>query len=66
MIRNRTDFVQQIEARTQYFDTVGVPVEEPTAWTRLTLDPNSIRAYKELSTHTSDVAHYYVEIREAL
>ena len=63
-IRNRTDFALQIEGRVQFFDAQGVPVEGPTAWTRVFLDPNGITAYKELSTRI-DVVHYYVELREA-
>lgn len=63
-LRNRTDFVLQVEGRAQFFDAQGVPVEGPTAWTRVFLDPNGITAYKELSTRI-DVAHYYIELREA-
>lgn len=63
VIRNRTDFPQQIEARTSFFDGQGVPLEGPSAWQRIHLQPNSITNYKELSSRT-DVAHYYVEIRE--
>lgn len=65
VIRNRTDYPQQIEGRTQFYDAAGVPIEGPTAWQRLILDPQSINTYREFSTRTADVAHYYVEIREA-
>jgi hypothetical protein len=65
VLRNRTDHRLQIEGRAQFFDDVGVPVEGPTQWRRMFLDPNSINAFKELSTRTTDVAHFYVEIREA-
>lgn len=63
VIRNRTDFPLQIEGRVQFFDAVGVPIEGPTMWQRVMLDPQGISAYKELSTRT-DVGHYYIEIRE--
>lgn len=62
-IRNRTDFPLQIEGRVQFFDDVGAPLEGPSAWTRVFLDPNGISAYKERSTRV-DVAHYYIELRE--
>lgn len=65
VIRNRTDYPQQIELRSQFFDQLGVPIEGPTAWSRLMLEPNGIQAYKEFSVGTSNVAHYYIEVREA-
>jgi hypothetical protein len=64
VIRNRTDFPQQIELRTQFFDSNGAPVEGPTAWKRLTLDSQSVNSYTEYSVGTSSIAHYYVEVRE--
>jgi hypothetical protein len=64
VIRNRTDYPLQIEARTQFFDRDKVPVEGPTAWQRVHLDPQAVSAYRELSTRVQDIAHYYVEIRE--
>ncbi|MES2886119.1 MAG: hypothetical protein V4709_15035 [Pseudomonadota bacterium] len=63
-IRNRTDFPLVIEGRVQFFDSQKVPVEGPSAWQKVFLDPNGITAYKGLSTQI-DVAHYYVELREA-
>lgn len=64
VIRNRTDYPLQIEARTQFFDELGAPVEGPTQWQRLYLDPQSISAYRELSTLVHGISHYYIEIRE--
>jgi len=64
VIRNRTDFVQQIELRTQFFDANGAPVEGPTTWKRLILNAQSVNSYTELSINTSAIAHYYVEVRE--
>lgn len=64
VIRNRTDYPQQIEARVQFFDADKVPVEGPTAWQRVYLDPNSVGSYREASTRVHDVAHYLIEIRE--
>jgi uncharacterized protein YcfL len=64
VIRNRTDFPQQIELRTQFFDSSGAPVEGPTAWKRVILDTQSVNSYTEFSIGTSNIAHYYVEVRE--
>lgn len=63
--RNRTDFNQAIEARVSFFDNEYVPVEKPSAWSRILLSPNGTGTYEESSTMTSDVAHYLVEVREA-
>jgi hypothetical protein len=63
--RNRTDFNQAIEARVSFFDNEFVPVEKPSAWSRIILSPNGTGSYEESSTMTSDVAHYLVEVREA-
>jgi hypothetical protein len=64
-IRNRTTFPQVIEARTNFFDNGFVPIEKTTAWSRVFLDPNGIGVYEESSVMAGEVAHYYVEIREA-
>jgi len=65
VIRNRTDHPLQIEGRTQFFDASQAPIENPTAWQRVSLPPNSVATYKECSTRVHDVAYYYIEIREA-
>ena len=64
VIRNRTDYPLQIEARVQFFDADKVPVEGPTAWQRVYLEANSVNSYKEASTRVHDVAHFLIEIRE--
>jgi hypothetical protein len=64
-VRNRTDFPQVIEARTSFFDAGFAPTENPSGWNRLHLPPNGVAAYQENSIGTANVAHYYVEIREA-
>lgn len=64
VIRNRTDYPQQIEARVQFFDADKVPVEGPTAWHRVYLEANSVGSYREASTRVHDVAHFLIEIRE--
>jgi allantoicase len=64
-VRNRTDFPQVIEARTSFFDGGFAPTENPSGWNRLHLPPNGIATYQESSMGAANVAHYYVEIREA-
>ena len=63
-LRNRTDYDLQVEGRATFFDAQEVPVEGPTAWQRVYLSASSVGAYKEMSTRISDVAYYYIEIRE--
>lgn len=62
-LRNRTDYRLAVEARTQFFDTHGAPIDKPSAWERLFLAPNTITTYRENSTDPN-VAFYYIEIRE--
>lgn len=64
-LRNRTDFPQVVEGRTTYFDSGFAPAEKASAWQRVHLEPNGIGAYQETSMGTANVAHYYVELREA-
>ncbi len=62
MIRNRTSYNQQIEVRTSFFDSMGRPMDDVTAWTRMHLSPNSLNTYR--TTSVKQVSDYYVEIRE--
>ena len=64
-VRNRTDFAQTLELRTSYFDSGFAPTEKPSGWTRLHLDGNGVGHYQESSLGAGNVAHYYVEVREA-
>lgn len=64
VLRNRTDFPLQVEGRTTFFDQQQVPIEGPSAWQRLQLQPNSVAAYREYSIATSSVAYYRIELRE--
>jgi uncharacterized protein YcfL len=62
VLRNHTDYDYQIEARTHFFDDIGVPVDSRATWQRLTVPANSIAAYKTLST-TTQALQYRVEVR---
>ena len=64
VVRNRTDYPQQIQGRTTFLDGAFVPVEPISAWKRIMLPANSIGVYREYSTSTIEVAHFYTEIRE--
>jgi len=63
VLRNHTDFDYRIEARTQFFDQDGVPVDAKPTWQRSTIPANSVSAYKTLSTSTQPLK-YRVEVRE--
>lgn len=63
MFRNRTDYPQQIECRTQYYDSSGVPLDEPSAWKRVMLEPNTILQWTDQSLSPL-ASFYYVEVRE--
>lgn len=64
-IRNRTDHNQVLEARTSYFDSGFAPTEKPSGWSRIFLEPNGVASYTESSMGVANVAHYYVEVKEA-
>ena len=64
LLMNRTDYDQQVECRTHFFDGRRVPCEKPTAWTRVFLSPNSVESYETSSMKTDEVSFFYVEIRE--
>jgi uncharacterized protein DUF1425 len=64
ILRNRTNYPQQVECNVQFFDRSGAPVEGPTAWQRLVLSPNSVSSYKEFSTNTIEGVNYYIQVRE--
>ncbi|MFL1464550.1 YcfL family protein [Marinobacter sp. HN1S83] len=63
VLRNHTDYDYRIEARTQFFDQDGVPVDAKPTWQRSTIPANSVSAYKTLSTSTQPLK-YRVEVRE--
>ena len=62
MIRNRTNYNQQIEVRTSFFDSMGRPMDDVSGWSRMYLSPNSLNTYR--TTSVKQVSDYYVEIRE--
>ena len=64
ILRNRTNYTQQLEGRVIFFDTQKAPLEGPTAWQRVILPANSINTFKEFSTNVMDVGYFYIEIRE--
>jgi hypothetical protein len=61
---NCTDFPLQIEARTQFMNDNGVPLENASGWKRVFLQPRSLSQYFESSTSDQPVASYLVDVRE--
>lgn len=61
--RNRTDYVQRIEARTLFLRADESPLEDQLAWKEVHLQPNTFQTYRTMSTRT-DAAYYYIEVRE--
>jgi hypothetical protein len=64
VLRNRTDFDQQVEGRVQFFDADRAPAEGPSAWQRVHLPANGVATYREFSTKIFDIPYYYVELKE--
>lgn len=64
-LRNRTDYPLMLECRVRWYDATKAPVDEPSAWQRITLEPNGLAVYKEFSTAIYGISYYYIEIREA-
>lgn len=65
MFRNRTDYTQQLEVRTTFFDKDGLAIEKPSSWKRVILSPKSIEQYSEKSISGDKVQHYFVEVKNA-
>lgn len=63
-IANCTDYPLQLEGRTAFQDEAQIPSEPVSAWQRLYLAPKSLTVYRELSTGTSNVSTFLVELRE--
>jgi len=63
-IANCTDYPLQLEGRTAFQDEAQIPSEPVSAWQRLFLAPKSLTVYRELSTGTSQVSTFLVELRE--
>jgi uncharacterized protein YcfL len=62
-IRNRTDFVQNIDVQTVFKDEAGFSLRDETAWQRIILEPNETTNYT--STSLDDRARKYtIRIRE--
>jgi len=64
VLRNHTDYPQQIEGRTMFFDNDQAPADAAPQWKRVYIPANSLATYKELSI-SPQVAFYRVEIKGA-
>ena len=63
-VRNRTNFEQQLEFRTQFFGSQQEPVEGPSAWQRISLPPLGVSTFKGASLAFNNIEYYYIEVRE--
>jgi uncharacterized protein YcfL len=63
LIRNRTDYRIQVEARTRFYDAQQAPMSGPQAWQRISLSPNTTETYRVNGTH-GNAGFYSIEIRE--
>ena len=63
VLRNRTNFPQQVDCRTRFFGSNKNEVEDASAWQRVFLAPKSIATYKGLSM-VPQAEMYLVEIQE--
>lgn len=64
VFHNISDKPVQLECRTTFFDSRGVPVEAQSEWKMIFLKPEALGVYQENSTQQRGVAYYYVEARE--
>lgn len=60
--RNRTDYNQQIQIRTQFFKADGSPCEGPHEWQVIFIPPNAAQTYRTYSRGT-DAGFYYTEVQ---
>lgn len=63
LLRNRTNFPQQVDCRTRFFDASEAEVEDASAWQRVFLAPKSLATYRGLSS-IPEAQMYLVEIKE--
>lgn len=63
-IQNLTDHPQTVQLRTRFFDEGKRPIEDYSAWQRVSLPPKGTGLYKE-SSLSSAAAFYYIELKEA-
>jgi len=62
-VRNRTDFVQNVDVQTVFKDEAGFTLRDETSWTRIILEPNETKNYS--ATSLDDRARRYtIRIRE--
>ena len=62
VFRNRTQYRQGLQARTQFFGPGRVPNEGPHEWQTVFLPPNGIQTYRTYS-HGTDAHYYYIEVQ---
>lgn len=63
-VQNLTDYPQTLQLRTRFFDAAKRPIEDYSAWQRLSLPAKGTGLYKE-SSLSNTAAYYYIEVKEA-
>ena len=61
-IRNRTNDPLTVEARTTFYDTQNLAIEQASAWQPVNLPPQGTATYTE-SSLSPQAQHYLVEVR---
>jgi hypothetical protein len=64
-IRNRTNFTQSVDVSTAFRDEVNAPLNDETAWTRLTMGPNETKTYTATSIGPR-AQNFTVRLREGM
>lgn len=62
VFRNRTQFNQSFQVRTQFFGPDREPNEGPHEWQNMFLPPNGIETYRTYSRGTTP-EYYYIEVQ---
>jgi len=64
VLKNQTNYPLQVEGRVQFFDAQEIPIDGPTAWQRLHLNPNGVETFRGYSSKVEGIQHFYIELRE--
>lgn len=63
-IENMTDYTQTLQGRTRFYDANRTPIEDFSAWQRITLPPRGTGIYREMSL-SDKAGFFYIELKEA-
>ena len=63
-IENMTDHTQTLQGRTRFYDENRSPIEDFSAWQRITLPARGSGTYREMSL-SNKAGFFYIELKEA-